>query len=64
MRREDDEAETIRRRSENYDKTEATVVEHYRNLGRLMRIGGKTSDEIYAKLKPSLIKAMQEKAKL
>jgi len=61
IRRVDDEADTIRKRWENYAKTEALVCVHYAKLNRLIRIGGKTSDEIYGKLKPMLAERLNNR---
>ncbi len=54
MQREDDKAETVKARLEQYKKVTSPLVEHYSAKGLLQGFAGTESDVIYPKVREFL----------
>jgi nucleoside-triphosphate--adenylate kinase len=56
VQREDDKAETVRARLEQYEKVTSPLVEYYKGKGLLESFAGTQSDVIYPKVREFLRK--------
>ena len=62
MQREDDKAETVKARLDQYKKVTSPLADYYRKKGLLERFAGTESDVIYPKVRAFLTAFLKKRA--